>query len=53
MYECTDCGEVFEEPTRYVETHGFTDGRYERWLGCPYCGGNFKEREEVDDDVLD
>lgn len=37
-YRCRDCGEYFDEPHRYWETHGFTDGRYESWSECPYCG---------------
>ena len=37
MYKCNDCGEEFEEPYRYVETHGFTDGLYEHWAVCPCC----------------
>ena len=51
MYRCKDCGEIFDEPHEYVETHGFTDGLYERWSCCPYCGGSYSdydEDEEVD-----
>lgn len=41
MFVCLDCGCVFKEVARYTETHGFEDGRYETWSGCPKCGGAF------------
>lgn len=53
MYKCDNCGEVFDEPHEYVETHGFTDGLYERCSCCPYCGGSYSdydEDEEVDEE---
>lgn len=37
-YRCRDCGEYFDEPHHWVERHGFTDGLYENWSACPYCG---------------
>ncbi len=43
MYVCKECGEIFEEPEHCVERHGFTDGMYEEWDGCPECGGNYTE----------
>ena len=43
MFVCLDCGYVFEEAVRHTETHGFTDGRYETWHGCPKCSGAFVE----------
>lgn len=52
-YKCNCCGEVFDEPSTYFETHGFTDGLYERFSCCPNCGGDYHEvedDEEVDDD---
>lgn len=36
-YKCRECGEEFDEPYRWVETHGFTDGLYEYWSACPSC----------------
>ena len=36
-YKCRECGEEFDEPYRWVETHGFTDGLYENWSCCPHC----------------
>ena len=51
-YICHNCGEIFDEPQRYVETHGFTDGLYEHMSCCPCCGGDYSEffnDEEVDE----
>lgn len=45
-YKCKCCGEIFDEPRVYLETHGFTDGFYETWSCCPYCGGDFEEYDE-------
>ena len=45
-YKCLDCGEVFEEPRKYTERHGFADGLYEHWEGCPECGGAYVEYDE-------
>ena len=52
-YKCNNCGEIFDEPRRYVETHGFTDGLYERWSCCPYCGGDYELYEEETDEEVD
>lgn len=38
-YKCRDCGEEFDEPYRWVETHGFTYGPFEHWSACPNCKG--------------
>ena len=43
MFVCLDCGCVFEDAVNYTENHGFTDGLYETWNGCPKCGGTFVE----------
>ena len=37
-YKCRECGCEFDEPHRWVEHHGFTDGFGERWSACPQCG---------------
>ena len=50
-YKCNNCGEVFDEPRVFVETHGFTDGLYERFSCCPNCGGDYHEVE--DDEEVD
>lgn len=39
---CVECGAVFLEPKKYVETHGFDTPPYEEYIGCPICGGSFK-----------
>ena len=46
MYICLDCGELFEEPKHYVETHGLDYPPYEAWKGCPYCGGAYVDAFE-------
>ena len=54
-YKCNCCGEIFDEPRTYHETHGFTDGLYEAMSCCPYCGGDYRsyEAEETDEGVDD
>ena len=46
MYICFDCGELFEEPKHYVETHGLDYPPYETWKGCPVCGGAYDDAME-------
>lgn len=48
MYTCCDCGETFEEPREYVETHGLDGPPYERYYGCPYCGGSYADAIRCD-----
>jgi hypothetical protein len=48
MFVCLDCGHVFDDAAQYTETHGFTDGLYETWKGCPKCGGAFVETRHCD-----
>lgn len=48
-YVCCNCGEVFNDPRTYHETHGFTDGLYEAMSCCPYCGGDYVPYEEVEE----
>lgn len=43
MFVCLDCGEVFEEPVYWEETHGLDHGPYEQWSGCPKCGEAYVE----------
>ena len=55
-YICHNCGEIFDEPRTYYESHGFTDGRYEPMSCCPCCGGDYGEffdLDEVDDEEVD
>lgn len=51
MFICRNCGELFVEPHVYCETHGFTDGLYERQSCCPCCGGDYVDYEETDEEV--
>ena len=44
MYECLDCGFVFEKPQHYVEHH--SEYYYEEWKGCPICAGAYREVDE-------
>lgn len=37
MFECNNCGAVFDKPIRVVETHGFRYPPYEELDGCPRC----------------
>lgn len=48
MYICLDCGCIFENPRKYVETHGLDSPPYEEWNGCPYCGGVYTEARKCD-----
>lgn len=48
VYICLDCGETFEEPKRYTETHGLDSPPYEEWNGCPSCGGAYVEAYRCD-----
>lgn len=53
MYKCTCCGETFDEPRHYVESHGFGNLYAEHWSCCPYCGGDYEDYdpdEEVDNE---
>lgn len=38
MFICNECGEVFEEPKVFEETHGLDTPPYEKWYLCPHCG---------------
>ena len=49
MYKCKQCGEVFDEPQVYYESHGFTDGLYETQSCCPCCGGDYHEVEDEEE----
>lgn len=38
---CCECEAVFDEPKIWTETHGLSTPPYERFAGCPSCGGGF------------
>ena len=43
MYLCIECGALFDEPRRTIETHGLDGPPYEVWNVCPECGGAYVE----------
>ena len=45
MYRCCNCGNLFEEGEQAVweERHGFIDGPFEKWSGCPLCKSDYEE----------
>ena len=58
-YKCRECGCEFDTPHIYEESHGFTQGPFERIAECPHCGScdfgdaylvEKEEAEEEDDD---
>lgn len=57
MFICIECGNLFEEPREWEETHGLDYGPYEKFSGCPNCHGGYVEAhlcnccEEYIDDV--
>lgn len=48
MYICLDCYKLFEIPKKYTETHGLDEPPYEKFTGCPYCGGTYVEAKKCD-----
>lgn len=52
-YKCNCCGYEFDEPHVYYESHGFTDGGYERWSCCPNCGGDYTDDFDTDEDAAE
>ena len=49
LMQCAECGAEFRESeaARHAERHGFDDGMYEEFWGCPECGGDFDEAAEA------
>ena len=45
MFRCCECGNLFEEGEQAVweEKHGFIDGPFEKWSGCPLCKSDYEE----------
>lgn len=43
MLICLDCNRVFYEPKQYIETHNLDAMPYEKFWGCPICGGAYAE----------
>lgn len=48
MFVCYDCENVFDEPKTFIQRHGLDTPPYERYAGCPYCGGAFTETYKCD-----
>ena len=45
MFKCCECGHLFEDGEQAVweEKHGFIDGPFEKWSGCPLCKSDYEE----------
>ena len=45
MFKCCECGHLFEdgEQAFWEEKHGFIDGPFEKWSGCPLCKSDYEE----------
>ena len=43
MFVCLECGNLFEEPEHWEETHGLSTPPYEQWSGCPRCRNGYVE----------
>ena len=48
MFICLKCNRLFEEPKRYVETHGLDTPPYEEYYGCRYCGSTYADAYECE-----
>ena len=48
MFICFDCGQIFEMPEQWQETHGFNRSPYEHFNGCPSCGGAYTKTYRCD-----
>ena len=48
MFVCLECGNIFETPKHWEETHGLDCGPYEKWSGCNICGGAYTEAYQCD-----
>lgn len=48
MYVCLDCQAIFQNPEKWVETHGLSSPPYECRTGCPHCHGAYTETYKCD-----
>lgn len=48
MYQCNNCGAVFEDPKAVYESHGLDYPPFEKIYVCPAC--EVDNMEEVDED---
>ena len=53
MYKCEECSREFEEP-RYIKEYHYElpEQPYETFAVCPYCGGNFRDSEETEEELF-
>ena len=49
LFVCIECGNLFETPDEWEETHGLDHGPYEHWTGCPACGGRYTDAHRCDE----
>lgn len=40
-YICLECEGEFDEPKKTTERHNVDSPPYEKFLVCPYCGGQY------------
>ena len=53
-YRCVDCGREFDEPgTGYNHLEYWGASCTEEYDCCPYCGGDFDEIEDEDEESED
>ena len=54
-FRCCDCGKTFDDPKIVSEYRGECWGvpAYEDTPYCPYCGGDFEENTEDEDEEDD
>ena len=48
LFVCIECGNVFEDPKYWRETHSLDTPPYEEWSGCPKCHGAYTEAHKCD-----
>lgn len=47
MYECQDCGHIFEVAAKVTERHGLDTPPFEEYGVCPACSSQFFRKAEV------
>ena len=45
---CCECNLIFDEPKVWTNKHGLDTPPYERYAGCPVCGGTFATTYKCD-----
>lgn len=51
MFKCCECGHLFEDGEQAVweERHGFINGPFEKWSGCPLCKSDYEEVHQCEE----